>query len=84
MSFYVLRWAARRVGLSILSRDQDKMVREHLFLLAGMRKEVLQLESMSSNKPLNLIPLQTEVWCNMLRDLMGVRESVLSEVCTCL
>lgn len=49
-----------------------------------MRKEVLQLESMSSNKPLNLIPLQTEVWCNMLRDLMGVRESVLSEVCTCL
>ncbi|CAM4632126.1 unnamed protein product [Leuciscus chuanchicus] len=64
----------QRVGLSILSQDHDKMVREHLFLQAGMRKEMLQLESMSSNKPLNLIPLQVEVWRNMLRELMCQRE----------
>ncbi len=56
------------------------MVGEHSFLQAEMRREVLQLESMPSNKPQKpLIPLQTELWHYILRELMGkVSESVSS------
>lgn len=45
-----------------------------------MRREVLQLEFMPSNKPQKpLIPLQTELWRYILRELMGkVSESVSS------
>ncbi len=56
------------------------MVGEHSFLQAEMRREVLQLESMPSNKPQKpLIPLQIELWRYILRELMGkVSKSVSS------
>lgn len=69
---FMFRWAARRVGLSIFSQDHDKMVGEHSLLQAEMRIEVLQLESMSSNKAQKpLIPLRIELWRYILRVLMG-------------
>ncbi len=56
------------------------MVGEHSFLQAEMRREVLQLESMPSNKPQKpLIPLQIELWRYILRELIGkVSKSVSS------
>ncbi|KAL1255969.1 hypothetical protein QQF64_014030 [Cirrhinus molitorella] len=56
------------------------MVGEHSFLQAEMRREVLQLESMSSNKPRKpLIPLRIELWRYILRELIGkVSERVSS------
>lgn len=81
MSFRVLRWTAWRVGLSIFNQDHDKMLGEHLFLQAEMRGEVLQLESISSNKAQKpLTPLQIELRCYILRELMGKLSSVKSSL----
>lgn len=62
------------------SKDHDKMVGEHSFLQPEMRREVLQQESMPSNKPQKpLTSLQIELWRYILRELMGkVSERVSS------